>query len=107
MYNLFVARAPAGAAGLYYVAVLGGVLFAARWGVLVCGESSRLGRGHWVALGGVGAAGVASGLGYAGRLGVGVEWLGLGWVYGSRCAWGSGAIIAALSDFNMTIGYLY
>lgn len=56
MDNLSGGIPPAGgAAGLYYVAVLGVILFAARWGVLSCYRSSRLGRGRWVALGGAGS----------------------------------------------------
>ena len=75
---------PLGAAGLYYVAVLGGVLLAARWGGWVA-----VGRRGWVAvtgarLGGAGAAGGAAVLCWA--AGRGVERLGLGWVYGSRRA---------------------
>lgn len=78
-----------GAAGLYYVAVLGGVLFAARWGIPICCDVSSLGlvAGSrrvereplgWVVLGGW----------------RGVGRLGLGWVYGSRWGCRSGAIIA-------------
>ena len=50
--------------------MLGVILFAVRWGVLVCCESSRLCRGRWVALGGAGCIGRA-------RAGVeGLDWVG-------------------------------
>ena len=68
---------PAGAAGLYYVAVLGAVLFAARWGILVCcvvaagswAAGSRWGS-RWLGVGAAGAGGAAV-LGCAGA-GVGI-----------------------------------
>lgn len=67
--------------------MLGVVLFAARWGILVCRRSSRLGRGCWVALGGAGSR-------------WGCRWVVVlgGWAWGGAAGGAAGYMVAAGRD---------